>query len=65
MHPDPKMMTPVANPQTSAASADKVCPLKEGDRAPSATLCKPDGQAVMLASLYAQKPSVVIFYRGG
>lgn len=45
--------------------AQDVRPLKQGDRAPSVILVCPDGQPVALSALYASKPSIVIFYRGG
>ncbi len=47
------------------ATAAGVKPLGVGDWAPTATLRRPDGQAVDLADLYAAKPTVLIFYRGG
>ena len=46
-------------------SAQNVQPLAIGDKAPSATLHRPNGQRVDLADLLAVKPSVLIFYRGG
>ena len=45
--------------------AEDVRPLREGDRAPSATLARPDGQPMTLSAVYSAKPSVLIFYRGG
>ncbi|MEX0777472.1 MAG: peroxiredoxin-like family protein [Phycisphaeraceae bacterium] len=48
-----------------AARAQDVGPLGEGQRAPSAVLYRPDGQAVVLADLDARQPAVLIFYRGG
>lgn len=58
--------TPVAETQPAVADrAESVRPLKEGARAPSATLHSPDGQGVTLSALFAQKPSILIFYRGG
>jgi peroxiredoxin len=52
---------PVAPPQDASA----VQPLGVGEKAPTATLRGPDGQSVDLAAKYAQKPTVLIFYRGG
>ena len=49
----------------AAASAAEVLPLKEGQSAPTQTLRRPDGEAVDLAKVYAAKPSILIFYRGG
>jgi peroxiredoxin len=45
--------------------AEDVRPLNEGERAPSATLSRPDGQPVTLSAAYSTKPSILIFYRGG
>lgn len=45
--------------------AEDVRPLKEGERAPNATLSRPDGQPVTLSAAYSTKPSILIFYRGG
>jgi peroxiredoxin len=45
--------------------AEDVRPLKEGQRAPSATLLRPGGQPVTLSAAYSTKPSILIFYRGG
>ena len=47
------------------ADARKVQPLSEGEQAAVAVLRRPDGQEVDLATLYANKPTVLIFYRGG
>jgi len=55
-------------PATQAAiptRAEDVRPLREGDRAPSATLLCPDGQPLTLSAAYSTKPSILIFYRGG
>ena len=45
--------------------AGQVRPLDVGERAPAAILRRPDGQESDLAALYGQKPTVLIFYRGG
>ncbi len=45
--------------------ARQVQPLGEGEKAATAILRRPDGQEVDLAKLYAQKATVLIFYRGG
>ncbi|HDZ22147.1 hypothetical protein LCGC14_0302100 [marine sediment metagenome] len=50
---------------SATTDARKVQPLGKGDQAPVAILRLPDGQEVDLATLYNQKPSVLIFYRGG
>lgn len=52
---------PVAPPQDASA----VQPLGVGGKAPTASLRGPDGRSVDLAAKYAQKPTVLIFYRGG
>ena len=46
-------------------SAQNVQPRGNGEKAPSAVLRRPDGQEVNLADLYAVKPTMLIFYRGG
>lgn len=51
--------------RTAAATADDVSPLEEGERAPSATVFTAEGKPVNLESLYGEKPTVLIFYRGG
>lgn len=45
--------------------AEAIEPLSVNDRAPTATLRHPDGEAVTMASLYEDKPSILVFYRGG
>lgn len=55
---------PVTQPAIPTRAED-VRPLKEGDRAPSATLSRPDAQPVTLSAVYSAKPSILIFYRGG
>lgn len=50
-----------APPQDASA----VQPLGVGEKAPTASLHGPDGQSVDLAAKYTQKPTVLIFYRGG
>ncbi len=52
-------------PPSVPDSARNVHPLGEGDKAPNAMLRRPDGQEVDLDDLYAVKPTVLIFYRGG
>ncbi len=48
-----------------ATSAEDVRPLEKGQPAPSTELRQSDGQAVELSTLYAQKPTILLFYRGG
>ncbi len=45
--------------------AGQVRPLGVGEKAPAAILRRPDDQEADLAALYGQKPTVLIFYRGG
>jgi peroxiredoxin len=52
-------------PQLVAADAKTVHPLSEGAPAPNVVLAGADGRPVNMASLYAAKPSILIFYRGG
>ncbi len=64
---DPSESNRAAAPTTQSqapADADQVQPLSEG-QAPAAVLSGPDGRQVDLAAIYSQKPSVLIFYRGG
>lgn len=55
----------VADAPRVASSAAEVTPLKSGNAAPAVTLLRPDGRSVSLSSVYAAKPTVLIFYRGG
>jgi peroxiredoxin len=45
--------------------AEDVRPLESGAEAPTATLRRVDGEAVEMAELYRQKPTMLVFYRGG
>ncbi len=56
-----------AHEDASAVPEDarQVHPLDVGTKAPVATLRRPDGKQVELGTLYGQKPTVLIFYRGG
>ena len=61
-----QMTTPAPVTQPAVPTrAEDVRPLKEGERAPNATLSRPDGQPLMLSAAYSAKPSILIFYRGG
>lgn len=55
----------VGNPRPVANSADQVHPLGVGDNAPSAVMQTPDGQTVMMGTIYRRMPTVLVFYRGG
>ncbi len=50
---------------TIAENADSVTPLLNGQVAPKTTLKMADGSPVSLQALTMQKPSIVLFYRGG
>ena len=50
---------------TIADVAENVTPLLNGQTAPFTTLNTADGSPVSLKALTMQKPSIVIFYRGG
>ncbi len=47
------------------ASAEDVSPIETGSLIPDASLQTPDGHDVQLRDLVAERPSVLIFYRGG
>ncbi|MBF7073526.1 AhpC/TSA family protein [Glaciecola sp. MH2013] len=48
-----------------ADKAEDVTPILIGSSAPNVTVKTSDGSPVSLKALYMQKPTVVIFYRGG
>ena len=48
-----------------APSAEDVTPLLNGQKIPEVTLFDTDGKAVNLKQLTSEKPSVLLFYRGG
>lgn len=48
-----------------ASSANDVTPLLDGNTVPNANVALADGTPVSLQGLVMQKPSVVLFYRGG
>jgi hypothetical protein len=51
--------------QSIPDSADKVQPLLVGAQAPDGTFKKPDGSNFDLRKAAAEKPIILIFYRGG
>lgn len=60
------ILTPVAHAQSSyAEEATKVTPVLTGTTIPGATVKTTEGKSVDIKSLVAQKPTVLIFYRGG
>lgn len=54
-----------AQPGKIAASAGEVAPLREGSKVPDVNLRTLKGHEVSLRSLVAEKPTVLVFYRGG
>lgn len=50
---------------TIAPDANAVTPLLNGQFAPNTTLKMADGSPVSLSALVMQKPTIVLFYRGG
>jgi peroxiredoxin len=57
------LAAPAESPLPS--SPEEVHPLSVGDRVPDGALMSLGGKEVSLKTLIAQKPSVLIFYRGG
>jgi peroxiredoxin len=55
----------IANAQTIAEQADQICPVLIGETVPDAVLKGMNGQELKLKNIVSQKPSLVIFYRGG
>ncbi|WP_418510972.1 peroxiredoxin-like family protein [Corallibacter sp.] len=47
------------------SNAEDVSPLLIGERVPQATLIDPDGNKLTLKSVIKEKPTVLVFYRGG
>lgn len=47
------------------ASAQNVNPIEVGSTVPEATVKRPDGNSVALSDLIKDRPSVLVFYRGG
>ena len=63
--PSANNSTPRLLPE-AAASAEKTKPLTVGDRVPPVvTVTDPEGRVLDLSTLIAEKPAVIIFYRGG
>lgn len=55
----------MAEPREIAPEATAVRPLLNGMTIPNVTVKLPDGSPVSLAALTMQKPTVILFYRGG
>lgn len=53
------------NMKNAAKSADQICPVLIGEKIPSVSLKSIDNNEVDLLELVSQKPTVLIFYRGG
>ena len=47
------------------ASAQQICPALAGTKIPNAVFTKIDGTTLDLMTVVSQKPTVLIFYRGG
>ncbi len=56
---------PAINSETIPNSPSKICPLLVGEHTPSVTLKTLDGQNIDLKTAVSQKPTLLIFYRGG
>ena len=48
-----------------ADSSESVTPILDGSKIPNANVALADGTPVSLQGLVMQKPSIVLFYRGG
>ena len=48
-----------------ANTAEDICPLLPGTKIPDVELQRADGTPFSLANKIAEKPSILIFYRGG
>jgi peroxiredoxin len=48
-----------------AESANEICPVKIGEPIPDVTLKNIDGNSINLQEIVNQKPTLLIFYRGG
>ena len=46
-------------------SPEDICPILVGYRVPNVTLKTKDGSPVDLSALLAEKPAIMVFYRGG
>ena len=56
---------PAIKSDTIPNSPSEICPLLVGERTPSVTLKTPEGQDIDLKTAVSQKPTLLIFYRGG
>jgi len=63
---DPPATQPGADADAGVPlDAADVSPLGPGDAAPTGDVRTPDGKTVALADLYDERPTVLVFYRGG
>lgn len=58
-------MTAKKTAQTVPQNAEDIAPLLIGEDLPKATLKTADGKDVQLSTILKQKPTVLVFYRGG
>ena len=54
-----------APPTEAAASAEETAPLEAGDRVPAARVKDMEGRTLDLSQVVAERPAVIVFYRGG
>lgn len=59
------LLLPVISMSQLPEKAEDVTPLKRGEAIPSLDVKSIAGEAVPLGSLLKEKPTVLIFYRGG
>lgn len=51
--------------ESVANSANEVCPIKIGEKVPSAIVVSLDGKEMNIQDIVKEKNSIIIFYRGG
>jgi|AntRauTorckE6833_2_1112554.scaffolds.fasta_scaffold00090_30 peroxiredoxin len=56
---------PLLQAQDYAASADQVTPLLISSQIPNVSLTSIEGESVNLRNMASQKPTILVFYRGG
>jgi hypothetical protein len=59
------VMAMEVNAQSIPNSAENVCPIKVGSTLPALTLYNLEGKEFDLKTAVSQKPTILIFYRGG
>lgn len=60
-----KNLTMASDTLAIAPSADAICPLKIGQKAPPLMLANIDGLKINLQQKISEKPAILVFYRGG